>query len=352
MKLGVFTLSAWAVAGPACGQALFFADVFFPTSGDGNVQRVSASGQGLQPLVPTGPGVRSVAVDAAGGKVYWCDADNFKISRANLDGSSAQDIITTGLAFPSAIALDTVHGKIYWGDQSSEEIWRANLDGQGAEMVLPTPFHRGLAIDAANNRMYWTTSRTVTGGDIWRATLDGADAQVVVNGQQSFKPAVVAIDVARNRMFFTDYVTKTLKRSALDGSGVVTLYTDSFGYSPRGLAVDPSNGDVYWGHDINDEPIQGEIQIAVGGQASFTQVVAGLGQVLSIAFVAEGPAPCYANCDGSTSAPVLNVNDFTCFLNRYAAGESYANCDQSSGNPVLNVNDFICYLNVYAAGCG
>ena len=167
-----------------------------------------------------------------------------------------------------------------------------------------------------------------------------------------FKPAVVAIDVARNRMFFTDYVTKTLKRSALDGSGVVTLYTDSFGYSPRGLAVDPSNGDVYWGHDINDEPIQGEIQIAVGGQASFTQVVAGLGQVLSIAFVAQGPAPCYANCDGSTSAPVLNVNDFTCFLNRYAAGESYANCDQSSGNPVLNVNDFICYLNVYAAGCG
>jgi hypothetical protein len=29
---------------------------------------------------------------------------------------------------------------------------------------------------------------------------------------------------------------------------------------------------------------------------------------------------CYANCDGSTSAPVLNANDFNCFLNKFAAG--------------------------------
>jgi hypothetical protein len=30
---------------------------------------------------------------------------------------------------------------------------------------------------------------------------------------------------------------------------------------------------------------------------------------------------CYPNCDGSTNAPILNVNDFTCFLNKYAAGD-------------------------------
>jgi hypothetical protein len=29
---------------------------------------------------------------------------------------------------------------------------------------------------------------------------------------------------------------------------------------------------------------------------------------------------CYANCDASKLAPVLNVNDFTCFINNYAAG--------------------------------
>ena len=34
----------------------------------------------------------------------------------------------------------------------------------------------------------------------------------------------------------------------------------------------------------------------------------------------ETPVSCYANCDNSTTAPVLNVLDFSCFLNRFAAG--------------------------------
>ncbi|MFN0131096.1 MAG: S8 family serine peptidase [Phycisphaerales bacterium] len=60
---------------------------------------------------------------------------------------------------------------------------------------------------------------------------------------------------------------------------------------------------------------------------------------------------CYVNCDGSSAAPILNVNDFTCFLNRFAAGDTYANCDGSTIAPTLNVNDFTCFLNRFAAGC-
>ncbi|MBL9031003.1 MAG: hypothetical protein JNM80_04765 [Phycisphaerae bacterium] len=60
---------------------------------------------------------------------------------------------------------------------------------------------------------------------------------------------------------------------------------------------------------------------------------------------------CYANCDGSTLVPFLNVNDFTCFLNKFAAGDTAANCDGSTLPPVLNINDFTCFLNAFAAGC-
>jgi trimeric autotransporter adhesin len=69
---------------------------------------------------------------------------------------------------------------------------------------------------------------------------------------------------------------------------------------------------------------------------------------------------CYANCDGSTTPPVLNVDDFTCFINEYAQAQflphaqqltHYANCDQSTIAPVLNVDDFTCFINQYAAGC-
>jgi hypothetical protein len=64
----------------------------------------------------------------------------------------------------------------------------------------------------------------------------------------------------------------------------------------------------------------------------------------------EMPA-CYANCDGSTAPPILNANDFQCFLNRYAAGDPTANCDGSTSQPILNANDSQCFLNAYAAGC-
>lgn len=68
-------------------------------------------------------------------------------------------------------------------------------------------------------------------------------------------------------------------------------------------------------------------------------------------FARWGCPPCYANCDGSTVAPVLNVNDFMCFLGRYGAGDPYSNCDGSTAPPILNVNDFMCFQQRYAAGC-
>lgn len=60
---------------------------------------------------------------------------------------------------------------------------------------------------------------------------------------------------------------------------------------------------------------------------------------------------CYANCDNSTTPPVLNVIDFQCFLSKFAGGDPYANCDGSTVPPVLSANDFMCFLNSYGAGC-
>jgi hypothetical protein len=73
-----------------------------------------------------------------------------------------------------------------------------------------------------------------------------------------------------------------------------------------------------------------------------------------------GTAACYANCDGSTAVPILNVDDFTCFVNQFALAQElpaaqqvshYANCDGSTATPVLNVDDFTCFINRFAGGC-
>jgi hypothetical protein len=72
------------------------------------------------------------------------------------------------------------------------------------------------------------------------------------------------------------------------------------------------------------------------------------------------PQPCYANCDGSTMPPLLNIDDFSCYINMFAAAmmlphnqqvASYANCDGSTVAPALNVDDFTCFINAFAIGC-
>ncbi len=95
-------------------------------------------------------------------------------------------------------------------------------------------------------------------------------------------------------------------------------------------------------------PVEGQSALMVAG----TFVRAGNRASSGIGAWVECPAaPCYANCDRSDIVPILNVNDFICFLNRFAVGDSYANCDRSSNPPTLNTADFLCFLNQYAAGC-
>ncbi|MFN0131970.1 MAG: hypothetical protein ACKVW3_05500 [Phycisphaerales bacterium] len=78
-----------------------------------------------------------------------------------------------------------------------------------------------------------------------------------------------------------------------------------------------------------------------------------------------GLSGCFGNCDRSTTPPVLNVNDFMCFGNEFAALSaldptpsnlllqinSRANCDGSTNVPVLTSNDFLCFNQAYVDGC-
>jgi hypothetical protein len=57
---------------------------------------------------------------------------------------------------------------------------------------------------------------------------------------------------------------------------------------------------------------------------------------------------CYGNCDASTVTPVLNVDDFVCFLSRFAAADPWADCTHDQA---LNVDDLVCFQSSFAAGC-
>jgi hypothetical protein len=108
---------------------------------------------------------------------------------------------------------------------------------------------------------------------------------------------------------------------------------------------------------LNNQGMAGEWATSSNGTQYF--LVNG-SQLPGIRLVLEGQAPCYANCDQSTTPPILNVEDFTCFINEFAAASQlppqqqlthYANCDESTTPPVLNVEDFTCFINRFAQGC-
>jgi hypothetical protein len=63
-------------------------------------------------------------------------------------------------------------------------------------------------------------------------------------------------------------------------------------------------------------------------------------------------AGCYPDCDSSTGQGILDIFDFLCFQNGFAAGAPYAcECDVSTGPGVCDIFDFLCFQNAFAAGC-
>jgi hypothetical protein len=96
------------------------------------------------------------------------------IGRARLDGSGSRAILTRKLdEEPVGLAVDTAGGKIYWADRKRNVIRSANLDGtDDADVVtsgagsfrLDRP--EGLAHDAASGRLYWSQDATFR-RDVW-----------------------------------------------------------------------------------------------------------------------------------------------------------------------------------------
>lgn len=76
--------------------------------------------------------ISGLAVDPAGGRLYWSDSNLEIVSFASLGGSGGGDVNTTGASFngPWGLALDPALGKLYWGNESNG-IERTNAIGVG-----------------------------------------------------------------------------------------------------------------------------------------------------------------------------------------------------------------------------
>ena len=197
--VGTFPVEYWAEDADGDSDKLYFrivAEAFTTMywTSQGRIQRASLDGIDLEDLVTHGTRPYGVALDVAGGKIYWTKTEvgpyEGKIRRANLNGSNIEELVALRGSFPRAIALDDANRKMYWTELSYSEtrqdvmIRRANLDGSGMEdLVMSLDFRGTSALEVAGGKIYWTEasfSETGLEGRIRRANLDGSSVEDLV----------------------------------------------------------------------------------------------------------------------------------------------------------------------------
>lgn len=124
-----------------------------------------------------------------------------------------------------------------------EMIRRTNLDGTNVEDVLSTGASFGMAIDLAADKLYWTNTAFET---VERVNLDGSDHQFLIQSSPDANPLGIALDVANGKMYWADDLEtfSGVSRANLDGKPVETV-VDGL-RQPNKLAFDPVEGKIYF----------------------------------------------------------------------------------------------------------
>ncbi len=256
-------------SGPQVGRLFWLAIVgnqVISAAEDGGGARVLASGQGIS--APDG-----VAVDVAGGKMYWTNMGTLtdgphtpagSVQRANLDGSGVEVLLKPGVTTntPKQMQIDLVHKKIYWSDREGAKAWRANLDGSSPEVLLSGHGIQqlvGMALDVANGQFYVTDRyakfilRTAFDVPAGQDAGSRTDVEQLVVESGSAEPIDIDLDLQQRTMYWTDRSLNTVQRASMDlpagqtaatRSDIVTVVSGLS--TPIGISLDTSAGTMYF----------------------------------------------------------------------------------------------------------
>ena len=215
-------------------------------SGDGRLFSINPDGSGKTVIVSGCRVPDGVAVDVAGGHIYWTNmgkppVNDGSIERVDLDGSNRITIVPQGGTFtPKQLHLDVVGRKLYWGDREGMRVMRCDLDGSNVETLVQTGVGEdrhdetkwcvGVAVDHVGGHLYWTQKGPSDAGlgRILRAGIDipagesavhRADVEVVFKDLP--EPIDLEIDHTTRTLYWTDRGDpphgNTVNRASLEG---------------------------------------------------------------------------------------------------------------------------------------
>lgn len=194
-------------------------------------------------------GSLTFTINVPNGFVYWMEYGTSKIRRVNLDGTHLQDILTLNdNATSTDLAIDVAGRKLYWTEWSGgsrDEVRSANLDGTSNRQLIQLGSWynpSAIGLDLVNGYMY--VAGDYSEGWLYRYTLSGADETSLVEDMN--RPRGIAVDPINGRIYFTSWGGNKIYRVNPNGSNLQTLVT---GYvNPRGIALDTASltGKMYW----------------------------------------------------------------------------------------------------------
>lgn len=243
-------VTTFAIAVDHAGGKVYWAD-------GAGIHRADRNGPNLNielNLVPAGGATfTDLALDVKNGKIYWTDDTNDKISRANLNGTAVEDVIVNTVGFPivqpTGVALDLARGKVYWTDENLNKVARANLDGSSPENVVTSPqpggvfiAATGIAVDPVRGKIHFSDA----GNRIWRANLDGSAATFTT---VTDNPQGIALDAAGGKVYWVG-LSGAIQRANLDGTAIEPIPTTStssavaLDLGPKLVTMFPPSGQV------------------------------------------------------------------------------------------------------------
>jgi PKD repeat protein len=216
------------IAVDAVNKKIYFSD--FEVTGTGGIWRMNFDGSGLTAIASNLTDPYGVAVDPAGGKVYWVD-DAGNVSRANLDGSAPEiGIVNIPSGQLRAIALDPENNKMYFYEVNIEELYVANLDGSNATKLLTGTYGYAILVDTVHDKIYYDDQNAKK---LYQVNLDGS-GKVEISADAT-RIYGIAIDYNTNKLYWSGRDTGNIQRANLDGTGVEILVSGLT--SPRGIAL-------------------------------------------------------------------------------------------------------------------
>ena len=195
----------------------------------GAIRRSSLNGRGAQTLKVVSSLPMGIAVDGAGGTVYWTNARGNILSMPVGGGKVTN--IAKNLSSPGPLALS--NGVLYWGEATGS-VRKMSLTAKPKTIEnLATGLGTPLAITIAKGKVYWIERGGGNGGKLQRANLNGNGIQQL-KGFPGGVPIGFAIDSSENRIYWTKSAGK-IQRGNLMGRFVKDVVTGLM--SPGAIAL-------------------------------------------------------------------------------------------------------------------